>query len=84
MAFKTLFSNTTTLFDGSEQKSARRAARAQHARLVRELSADNTPAERSEIEMAATRTTDPDAVLVLNILDQLTVSGGRESLRQSA
>ena len=84
MAFKTLFSSTSTISNSTEQKSARRAARDQHASLVRELAAYRTPAERTEIELAVGRSNHPDAALVRNILDQPTFSGGRATAGQTA
>ena len=56
-------------------RGARRALRAQHEHLVRELSAYSTPAERLEIELIAARAPHEDGALVLNILNELPTTG---------
>jgi hypothetical protein len=65
-------------------RTARQAVRAERAALVRELSAYSTPAERAEIQLIAARSPQPEAALVLNILDQLTFVGGRDEVRRTA
>lgn len=72
---ETLMSITQRITQARHDRDARRMVRLQHEKLVRELSAFSTPAERMEIEMIASRTSHPDAVVVLDILDQLSYQG---------
>lgn len=52
-------------------RGARRAARAELDKLTHELAAYSSPADRREIEMMASRSTEPGAQLVLSVLDRM-------------
>ncbi len=62
---------TETFTQARHDRTARNAVRAQRRTLVRELAQYRTPAERSEIELIAGRSTDPAAAEVLDILAAL-------------
>jgi hypothetical protein len=62
---------TTLLSEARDRHTVHRAERAQHDALVREIAAYRTPNERLELELLATRSDDPEAAQILDILDHL-------------
>ncbi len=52
-------------------RDARRAARAELDKLTHELAAYTSPADRREIELLASRSTEPGAQVVLAVLDRM-------------
>ncbi|WP_111768534.1 hypothetical protein [Nakamurella deserti] len=54
-------------------RGARRAARAEMNKLTHELAAYSSPADRREIELLASRSTEPGADVVRSILDRMRV-----------
>ncbi len=65
-------------------RGARHATRAQMRQLAIELAAYSTPADRLEIELLASRSTEPGAELVRSMLDQLRVSDSTIAARHAA